>query len=1267
MRAIFRKCLLLAALPLLSNLLAADEYPDGLLDRAAMSKVAAEITPAKYPDCDDVLVDDAIVNIYQADGTAVTWDDTYIKVLTEKGKRDNVVLSLGFTKPYTELELRRLEVLKPDGSIQSVDLKTQSKEMIDQSQMGSNIYNPDSKILKANVTGLEIGDVVHYFVVRREVKCRVPDTWSDYSLFEYTSAIKHSSYKIVGPQSLPLRQVRLRAEIRGTVTSARRELPDGRLEQTWDVKDVPRLFPEPRMPELGDVAQRLLSSTIPDWQYLSRWYWKLSEPRINAVSQEMRDKVAELVKGRDSDMAKIEAIFQYVSQNIRYMGITTEKVAPGYEPHDAKDTFANKYGVCRDKAALLVSMLRLAGLKAYPVLVDASSSKKDPDVPQPYFNHAISCAQIKDGEYVLMDSTDENTKRLLPEYLCDKSYLVARPEGEALKTTPIIPASENLMRIKTIGAVDADGNLKASCSLAFDGINDNAYRGYFSRLKPQERRRYFESVVKRVAPGAKLTAFVLTPEDMLNTAEPLAVRLEFEGPAALVKGQGKSMLQLPWIGKSVGMANFILGGATGLDKRKYPLVTEIACGFDEQLELALDPRLGAVSSLPGYQQIDTKCLTRRQSLSGDKGALRGSSYFTLNVVEFSPAQYLELKAALKSLEFDARKRVVLTSGSNSPKPDGDVRVLEEAVTYDLAADGSWTERSSYKKEILSYLGKKNNSEIKVSYNPVWEEVEIAKASVRAPDGSVKELASKELNLMDASWVGAAPRYPGAKILVGSLPGVEVGSVIEAEIVRKIKNRPFFDLCESFRGSDPIVKKTVRILAPLDMPLNISRHRMSAVEENVSEINGKRCHEWTVLNQPELKPESSLPPPWTYVPTLLVSAGDWKSYAAALDAAFSTAAVPTPDIQAAAQELVASLRDDRAKAKAVRDYVATRIRSAGTSFVNLPLSALSPAGRTLADGYGNAADTAILLHSLLQAAKLSPEFVVAARYPDLKKLMAPPFKVPQRDLFERPLVKVNVGGEDVFLNDTDQYAPLGATGLDGRQALVPKTAKTLLVKAAKNMEDRTWVEYQLVLNAAGDARVERTRRYYGMAFAASNKMFAETPPEERARYFQSQVSGISQAAKPIGGLFYDFNGYPGVERVVVDAERYCVKDADRYYFDLPYDPGALMTFASDKRDYPLYQDNSVNVAYLVKIDFPAGYDKVSIAPVGETLTAPAKRGKVIIKSAAGKGGKWRIDVSVKLKPAVIPSGEYWRLLEIGRELNHLKQKSFMLEQGPAGKE
>src|SRR5256886_7370621 len=144
---------------------------------------------------------------------------------------------------------------------------------------------------------------------------------------------------------------------------------------------------------------------------------------------------------------------------IRYMGLTPEKDRPGYEPHDVKLTFENKYGVCRDKAALLVSMLRAAGLKAFPVLVNVGS-KKDADVPDAGFNHAIVGVELKKNDIILMDPTAENTKDLLPSYECDQSYLVCRPEGDVIRTSSIVPAEQNMMRVKTTASLDSAGRLE---------------------------------------------------------------------------------------------------------------------------------------------------------------------------------------------------------------------------------------------------------------------------------------------------------------------------------------------------------------------------------------------------------------------------------------------------------------------------------------------------------------------------------------------------------------------------------------------------------------------------------------------------------------------------------------------------------------------------------------------------------------------------------------------------------------------------------------
>jgi transglutaminase-like putative cysteine protease len=141
------------------------------------------------------------------------------------------------------------------------------------------------------------------------------------------------------------------------------------------------MFDEPSMPPYDNVLQRLLVSTLPDWPAVSKWYWNLSQPHLDATSPELENKVAELTAGTTNDLEKIMALFYHVSGNIRYMGLTPEKDRPGFEPHDVRLTFEKNYGVCRDKAALLVAMLREAGLKAYPVLINVGG-KLDPEVPR---------------------------------------------------------------------------------------------------------------------------------------------------------------------------------------------------------------------------------------------------------------------------------------------------------------------------------------------------------------------------------------------------------------------------------------------------------------------------------------------------------------------------------------------------------------------------------------------------------------------------------------------------------------------------------------------------------------------------------------------------------------------------------------------------------------------------------------------------------------------------------------------------------------------
>ncbi len=1245
------------------------EFSQGILERDKVMAAAADLTKEKYPDAEDLLVDNYIFTGYNPDGTSVAWDDTFIKVLTEKGRRDHQTLSFYYTLPYSTVVLTVLEIIKPDGKVVPIEINENAREMINSTQMGSNIYNPNSKVLKVNVPGLEIGDMVRYVAFRDTVKTRVPDTWSDYYLLEYTSPIRKLTIEVAGPVSMPLKAIALKDEIPGTVKPfVKRGRYTNRYK--WEVSDVPQMHREPNMPALHSVVQRLLVSTIENWENVSQWYWRLCLPRLQAVTPEMVNKTRELTAGASTESQKIQALFSFVSQHIRYMGITTEKEAPGYEPHDVSITFENKYGVCRDKAALLVAMLRIAGLKAYPVLI-MNGSKKDPDVPNPYFNHAIVAVETGGGSYVLMDPTDENTREIFPAYLCNQSYLLAKPEGDTLRTSQIVPAAQNLLNITTNASVNQSGTMISETSIRFDGINDGAYRGYFARRKPDERKEFFERVLKKVMPGARLVDYDIQPTNIRDTSEPLKVYLRYVATNTMIQGDGKIMLPPPWMGSSLGVVNFILGTA-GLEKRKYPLVTDIACGVREAFSIDLKNAVGAQMALPGTESIEDPTMAWSQNFSFENNILSASGEFMLKVVEFSTEQYLDLRESLKKIEHSRRKTPIFYQpGMESIAEDfsgrqGNAIVIDETLDCKIIDATTWETTRNVKKKILSYAGKKQYSELKLRYNPAWETVSLKYAKVTGLDGKESTISSEEINLMDEPWVGGAPRYPAGKILVVNLPGVEVGSTIEYRIVRTFKSRPFFGITEYLRGFEPVKRKRIRVETPEDFVLKISNQWAGGAF--VFNDVGKGVFTWESSNVEAVKTEANLPPHWSFVPSMALSSGDWTDYAKGLSILFGKAAEGQENAARHAERLAADAEDDRGKVLAVRDFVARNIREAGPGLGELPLSAITPADMTLAEGYGNTTDRAILLFSMLTSIGMAPEFVLVGNFPRLDQLKRFD-SIPQPDLFGNVLVKVMLGRNAVYLNDTDQYAELGSTPSENLVALPLNTALPGKIAVAPEFRKRTDTAYTIRLSEKGDATITRKRFFHGTDFTAWNKRYTEMTSEERKRHFQEMTASISQGARPTDELKVDFFVYPGTEEFSVEVENYAIAEKNYMYLNLPDSLAGVIGLHSDIRENPMLLSDSREQTWTYLLNLPECFaGNIPIAPASNVWSLPANAGSVSIVNdrdffSVSQKPVLFINMDANLGPAFLRDSEFEDMQLVNERISNLRNQTILMERSP----
>jgi hypothetical protein len=738
-------------------------------------------------------------------------------------------------------------------------------------------------------------------------------------------------------------------------------------------------------------------------------------------------------------------------------------------------------------------------------------------------------------------------------------------------------------------------------------------------------------------------------------------------------GSGKAVLSVPWIGRAFGIVNFILDG-TGLVRRKYSLETQVACGVEETIALQLAGNFTGALSLPSSTPVDDSCVGYRRSYRFGGHALDCSKELELKVVEFSPEQYLGLKQALKGIDYDERKApiMVATAGENEkpaaaaapseePPVDSDAEVLQDRQELSVTDTHTAVFKVSYAKKILTYAGKVQESEVKIPYNPSTETTQLLRAVVISRTGERQEISGDELNVMDDAWNASAKRYTGGKILVASLPGVEIGSTVEVDYQISAHGKQFIAGFEPFQFPDRLDQKSFRISAPAGLKVTaLVTGRSGVIAEERGGTNGAPSHLWSARDVAPLVVEPDLPPDWSYRAGVAYFVGDPAAYLKDLGSAMLVRANRSAKARELALGLSAEAKTRLGTVQAISDYVAEFIRPTDPAFTDLPLSELSDADTTLADGYGNAADRAILFHAMLAAAGFHPEFVLTSDLPDIPGLAKVASSFPLPGEFKTPLVRVAVDGQTYYLNDTDQYAHLGSTPHDGRMAIALPDGSRITVRAAEGCVTKVTTDYRLSLADDGDTKITIEHRYFGMAYADKNRFFSELPPEETNRYYQEAISKVAQGARAAGGLVTKFDTYPGVERFTVDVVRYAIADGRFLYFNLPFKPHLIQT-ETDRRILPLFVPQDSREDIRVQIALPPGFRRMSISPKDEDFLEPDGAGTARI-STSGGNGSWTVSYGLDSRPAIISPSDYPATLDLESALENKAARVFLLESG-----
>jgi tetratricopeptide (TPR) repeat protein len=173
----------------------------------------------------------------------------------------------------------------------------------------------------------------------------------------------------------------------------------------WEKNEFKAIKDEALMPTTIDIGEVLHISTIPDWDFVSKWYSDLASTKTKP-DYEVKEIVHELFDSKTlSPEQKVKEIYNYIVKNIRYSSISFRQ--SGLIPQRPADVLNTKIGDCKDVSSLFVAMCKEIGVEANLCLIATRNNGKDQMVfPSIDFNHCIANVTLN-GKSTYLELTSD--------------------------------------------------------------------------------------------------------------------------------------------------------------------------------------------------------------------------------------------------------------------------------------------------------------------------------------------------------------------------------------------------------------------------------------------------------------------------------------------------------------------------------------------------------------------------------------------------------------------------------------------------------------------------------------------------------------------------------------------------------------------------------------------------------------------------------------------------------------------------------------------
>jgi len=601
-------------------------------------------------------------------------------------------------------------------------------------------------------------------------------------------------------------------------------------------------------------------------------------------------------------------------------------------------------------------------------------------------------------------------------------------------------------------------------------------------------------------------------------------------------------------------------------------------------------------------------------------------------------------------------------------PDAKYVGLWGEKTIELLPDSGYTIEWRNVTRVLTFMGKKDMSNIKYTYDTDYEEIDIYRARSISPTGdstfSIVVTGEKEINDITPPGLAKAGVYASLQQRVITLPGVDDSSLVDigAKIrTTDVPKKPFGGI-EYLAEDTPIEYYKLTIIVPEGQEL-VYKSANGAPEPRIE----GNVYTWTIEDYEGFVPEPQGSRGRNVFPAVYyTTTKSWTLAADYIQKRVAPKVLVDEAIQAKADEIVGGLAG-REAIDSLTYCVARNIE-----FIDITLGDAgyvpNEASTVLENGYGDTRDRAVLLAALLKSKGFDSQIaLVSPRDVRIED------QVPAIGQFSRLLVTVNdpQTGERIWLWTENEYTPTGfLPGYGGEKALLVSPGKGEITEVPRvDPEDNNIVlDFDIEIGESGDMSGTMTAEFYGNYAIDFKRIFRDASPKRREQRIESMVSNLG-GAKLDGEKAFEISGVDNLEDIPkltmnFKTDEFAFIQDEMMIFNFPENPvdfaQSQISTSLDEREEALVLATAFKETYNFNVKLPADY---RLAWVSEPTSVSNGFGTMMVSSTRD-GETVNYSMTLKVVNCWVEPENYSEARDLMRSYQSPKNRMILLERESA---